>query len=194
MGECPKLTNTWEANKALPPTPNKSVCDCMVKAASCVPKSNVTPKDIKHGFDFICTKSSNCVGISKDSAKGIYGAYSMCDDKAKFAHVLDVYYKSQNKADKACDFNGAATTQKSSIDDSCKALLDAASDINKQAATATAPVNGKITGTSTGAPGKTTEESFAARSVTTSKIGLVSLAAQLCVIAAFTIGAGAVLL
>lgn len=190
MRDCPELTNTWEANKALPPTPNKSVCDCMVKAASCVPKSNATPKDMKKGFDFICTKSSNCVGISGNTAKGIYGAYSMCDEKAKFAHVLDVYYKSQNKAAGACDFDGTATIQKSSTDDSCKALLDAANDINKQAATATAPVNGKITGTAAASPGKTTEESFAVRSVPASMIGLGSVTAQICVVISFILGAG----
>ncbi|KAK2609360.1 hypothetical protein QQS21_002141 [Conoideocrella luteorostrata] len=149
MGECPKLTNTWEANKALPPTPDRRLCDCMVKAASCVPKPNLSNQYVRQMFDFTCgSKTGACVGITGHTATGVYGAYSMCDDAAKLTHVLDTYYTSQKRAAGACNFEGNAKLQKSEVDETCKAVLASASIINSQAATATVPVGGKSTGAS----------------------------------------------
>ena len=71
----------------------------------------------------------------------------MCDGSAKLAYVLDAYYQKQKNGDISCNFGGAATIQKPSEEASCSSALASASDANKQAATATAPVSGKATST-----------------------------------------------
>ena len=141
--DCPSLSSDWQANSDLPPTPDQSLCDCMVAAASCVPSKGLATKDYGDLFDYICSADGgkNCVGIKADSEKGIYGAYSMCEPKAKLAYVLDTYYKSQNSASTACDFKGQATTQTGSDSSNCKDSLAAASSVNSQVATATAAVS-----------------------------------------------------
>lgn len=156
MNDCPKLADNWQANKALPPTPDKSLCDCMAKSVGCAPKSDLSAKDIQGVFDFICDKSpQSCVGINGNASTGVYGAYSMCAVNAKLHYVLDAYYNSQKKAKDACDFDGKASVQSASSDSSCSSALASASDVNQKAATATAPVGG--------AKATSTDESFAMR-------------------------------
>lgn len=147
MGECPALSSNWQANKSLPPTPNQSLCDCMIKSRSCVPKNNLPSEKYGGIFRFICqADKAACAGINGNTTTGVYGAYSMCDDKAKLAYVLDEYYKHQNSATYACDFEGAAQIQSSDNDSSCRDALAKASSANKIAATATAAFNPSSTG------------------------------------------------
>ncbi|RCI16854.1 hypothetical protein L249_1887 [Ophiocordyceps polyrhachis-furcata BCC 54312] len=151
----PKSAN-WKANSALPPTPDQSLCDCMVKSRSCVQKKGLTPDDYSSMFGFICGAAPEvCTGIRGNASTGVYGAYSMCSDSAKLDFVLDAYYAKQNKDSSACDFDQKAGLQSGSADSSCDAKLARASDINKHAATATAPIGGGATSTddSSAAPG-----------------------------------------
>ncbi|KAF6800934.1 beta-glucanosyltransferase [Colletotrichum musicola] len=138
--ECPGISSSWEVSgKALPPTPNKSLCECMVKSLSCTPKSGLKASAIGEMFGFICGADAKaCSGISANTTTGVYGAYSMCDDEQKLAFVLDAYYKNQNQANTACDFDGQAQTQTpSSSDSSCSSALASAEAANSVAATAT---------------------------------------------------------
>lgn len=140
---CPEIGDVWKASTVLPPTPDEDLCDCMVKAASCVPKSSLATKDFGDIFDVICGMDGNyCAGINGNATSGVYGAYSMCSDKAKLAHVLDVYYQAQDEASDACDFDDAAETQDPKTESSCEDSLAAASSVNEEAATATSPVDG----------------------------------------------------
>ncbi|KAL8376878.1 hypothetical protein RB595_007825 [Gaeumannomyces hyphopodioides] len=138
--ECPATHDKWRANANLPPTPDKSVCDCMVKAATCAPSSSVSSKQYGEIFGYICAQSGNpCGGINGNATTGIYGPYSMCDDKAKLTHVLDTYYKSQKNSAGACDFKGKAEIVSSpSTPSSCTAALSSASAAVENARTATA--------------------------------------------------------
>ncbi|GJN76491.1 1,3-beta-glucanosyltransferase gas1 [Purpureocillium lilacinum] len=141
--KCPDLSNTWRANSELPPTPDKSLCDCMSKSRSCVSAKDLDPKKYGAMFGFICgADASICSAIQGNATTGVYGAYSMCSDADKLNYVLDAYYSKLNKAKDACDFKGQATTQSPSKDSSCDSKLATASDINKKVATATAPVGG----------------------------------------------------
>lgn len=138
---CPALTDDWQAINDLPPTPDAGLCTCMQKSLSCVRSSSIDTSDYGDIFGFICGKSpSVCAGINGDASTGVYGAYSMCDDGAKLDYVLDAYYQSQQKASTACDFNGQAQVVSAKPVATCSAALASASAINKQAATATAPV------------------------------------------------------
>ena len=115
--ECPTVNSTWASSAKLPPTPNQDACDCMVKAASCVPVENLDVSGYKPMFDYICDNDGDaCSGISGNVSEGTYGTYSMCSDKAKLTYLLDAYYKSQKQASTACDFDGNATTQSGSGD------------------------------------------------------------------------------
>ncbi|KJZ77654.1 hypothetical protein HIM_02831 [Hirsutella minnesotensis 3608] len=156
--QCPgSNTENWQANAALPPTPDQSLCDCMVKSRSCVQRKGLSPKDYGSVFGYICGEAPEiCTGINGNASMGVYGAYSMCSESAKLDYVLDAYYTKMKKASDACDFNGKANVQNGNSDSSCSSKLARASDINKQVATATSPVGGgaaSATGDSFGVPG-----------------------------------------
>ncbi|KND93684.1 1,3-beta-glucanosyltransferase gel4 [Tolypocladium ophioglossoides CBS 100239] len=120
---CPQINSTWEANSVLPPTPNESVCSCMVKSSECVPASNLASSSYGDIFNYICGKDESlCSGIQGNSSTGVYGAYTMCADQDKLAFVLNAYYQSLNKAADACDFNGQAKTQAASSQGNCTTL------------------------------------------------------------------------
>ncbi|PFH59710.1 hypothetical protein XA68_11973 [Ophiocordyceps unilateralis] len=142
--QCPdNKSENWKANSALPPTPDQSLCDCMVKSRSCVQKQGLSPKDYGSIFGFICGAAPEvCAGIRGDPSTGVYGAYSMCSDSAKLDYVLDAYYVKMKKDQSSCDFDKKAGLQSGSVDSSCDSKLARASDINRQVATATAPVGG----------------------------------------------------
>ncbi|KAK2594185.1 hypothetical protein QQS21_008124 [Conoideocrella luteorostrata] len=190
MNECPKLTDNWQANSALPPTPDQKLCDCMAKSRSCVPKSDLSSKKFGDVFGFICKASpESCVGINANATTGVYGAYSMCDDRSKLAYVLDAYYTSQKKAKDACDFEGSAQLASANSDSSCSGALASASDVNKKAATATGPVGGgaaKPTGTG---------DSFAVHGAPVARLFSVGdFAVGLYMLVALGVGAGMVAL
>ena len=122
--ECPPVNSTWQSSAKLPPPPNKDACDCMVKAATCVPVEDLDVSGYKPMFDYICDNDQDaCSGISGDASEGTYGTYSMCYDKAQLTYLLDAYYKGQKQDSTACDFEGNATTQSGSGSlDSCDEL------------------------------------------------------------------------
>jgi hypothetical protein len=144
---CPPLDADWQASNLLPPTPNAGLCTCMQESLSCVRASGLDSSDYGDIFSFICGKSpAVCAGINGNATNGVYGAYSMCDDGAKLDYVLDAYYQSQQKASTACDFNSQAQVVSAKPVATCSAALASAAAINKQAATATAPVGAGSTG------------------------------------------------
>lgn len=184
--ECPAIQDAWLASDSLPPTPDKSLCDCMVKSRSCAPKSDTSPKKFGEIFDYICgVDKALCVGISGNASTGVYGAYNMCDDEAKLAFVLDAYYAKQ-KDTGACDFDGAATTQQASTEATCSAALESASQINKHAATATSSTRGKSS---------SSDNSFAVHGVSfTRSFSVGDFAFGLYMIVALGAGAAAIVL
>lgn len=145
--ECPTPHSGWRAHANLPPTPDQAVCDCMVKASSCAPSSSLSSKDYGEIFGFICGQPDKpCSGINGNTTTGVYGPYSMCDDKAKLTHVLDTYYKSQKNAAGACDFKGKAQLTTPTTASSCSAALSSASAAVENARTATAAPAGNGNG------------------------------------------------
>lgn len=136
---CPQLSNTWQASDSLPPLPDSGLCDCMFNSLQCVPKTGLDSKKFGDIFGFICgAVPAACAGINTNTTTGVYGTYSMCTDVQKLGHVLDAYYKSQQKSASACDFNGQAVVNKSpAAASSCSAALSSASAANSVAATAT---------------------------------------------------------
>lgn len=167
LSECPAVNESWQANEALPPTPNKMLCDCMVNSLSCIPRAGLDEKQFANIFDFACRGNTElCAGINANSTSGVYGAYSMCEARAKLAFVMDAHYKKQNGMTAACDFDGAAETQRASIERQCESLLTEAKKVNEFAATAT-----------TAAPGATTTKDSKSTTI------LVSLAISLLAVA-----------
>jgi len=142
---CPDVSSNWKVTgDALPPTPDEKLCDCMYKTLSCVPSRDLSPKDYGPIFGYICgAKGNSCAGITANTETGVYGAFSMCNPQQKLGHVLDAYYRSQNSASGACDFDGQAVIQKkAAADASCKDGLASASAQNSIAATATSGSSG----------------------------------------------------
>jgi hypothetical protein len=192
---CPSQSKTWKVNALLPPTPDKSLCDCMVKSRSCVPADDLKAKDFNEIFGYICGENKKiCTAINANATAGIYGAYSMCDNEAKLAYILDAYYKDQNNAADACDFKGKATTQKAENQDSCKAKLESADKINKEVATATAAA-GPAASTGESSSSEEDDESFGLQAATIARVfslGDYAVGAYMAV--AGVVGTGMVLL
>ncbi|EHK21902.1 glycoside hydrolase family 72 protein [Trichoderma virens Gv29-8] len=179
MGECPALSSNWRASKSLPPTPDQTLCDCMVKSLSCIPKKDLSSEKFGKIFGYICEKDkAACAGIDRNTTTGVYGAYSMCDDRAKLAYIMDTYYKHQKNGAYACDFDGAANTQSPENDASCDAAIAKASAENDRAATATGPSGAASTGK---------DDENAARAVSVSN-GLYPFTVGFCTILWFFVG------
>ncbi|KAK4446849.1 protein EPD1 [Podospora aff. communis PSN243] len=189
---CPGIAKNWKVKgDSLPPTPDKSLCDCMFSSIACGPVSDLTPREFGDIFKYICENDKKaCAGISADPETGVYGAYSMCNAKQKLGYVLDAYYKNQGNAKDACDFRGKAALARSpTVPDSCKTALASASSINAIAATATSASGNGGTGSSSGG-GKKENSAGSSRSLFT----LGDLAIGLYAIMAMGAGAGVLLL
>jgi hypothetical protein len=173
---CPATNNNWRASATLPPTPNKELCSCMVKSLSCVADTNIDPDEMGELFATVCGYGDSCQGISADPSTGEYGAYSMCNPTEQLSHAFNQYYLSQNSAADACDFGGAAKTQKpSKPSGTCGDLIEEAGEDG--------------TGTVTSGPGGSgTGSPNAAATMPAFSFGLVSLGAY--VLCAMAAGAG----
>ncbi|ROT34497.1 1,3-beta-glucanosyltransferase gel4 [Sodiomyces alkalinus F11] len=137
---CPPLQEHWRVTSdALPPTPDDDLCECMVSTLSCVPESNIRPREMQAIFDFICSEDpAACAGITTNTETGVYGAYSMCDDRQKVAFVMNEYYHNLDEASDACDHEGLGVVRSApGADSTCSSGLASASSQNEYAATAT---------------------------------------------------------
>jgi len=181
---CPPLDDNWVASNSLPPTPNQELCDCMFNSLTCVPAKGLALKDYGAIFDYICDASKeSCVGINGDVTSGVFGAYSMCGAKEKLGYVLDAYYKNQNMASSACDFDGQAVlTSAPAAASTCSKILSSASAANSVAATAT------------GAGGAAKSSNIAAPIPIKNAFTIGELAVGLYAVVAMGVGAGMVLL
>lgn len=113
---CPTTGDDWLASDTLPPTPDEDLCDCMMDSLSCVVSEDISDKKVGNLFGTVCGFGV-CTGISGNATNGDYGAYSMCKPRQQLSFAMNRYYqqqKSKGHGAKACDFNGAATTQSSS--------------------------------------------------------------------------------
>ncbi len=112
----------------------------MFSTLSCVPAPGLDVKNYGAIFGYICgADGAACANINTNTTTGVYGPYSMCNDTQKLGVVLDAYYKHQNSASTACDFDGSAKVVKAAgAGGSCSASLASASSAASVAATATA--------------------------------------------------------
>lgn len=126
--DCPPENEFWEASTNLPPTPNESLCQCMVKSLDCVAKSTVPETAMGDLFNFVCGQSNaDCSAITTNGTTGVYGAFSMCSSSERLSYVFNTYYHANKKNPQACDFNGNATTQTAATNTDCKSALQSAS-------------------------------------------------------------------
>ena len=147
---CPNVGSNWKVTgSSLPPTPDADICTCAYNAAKCRQSDKLDAKDYGPIFNFICDKDPKaCAGLKKDTEKGVYGPYLMCNPKEQLAVVLDAYYANQGSSASACDFKGAAqVVSNPSPAQSCAAKLQVANAAASAAATATA---GSTSSSSTG--------------------------------------------
>jgi 1,3-beta-glucanosyltransferase GAS1 len=136
---CPAVGDSWQAAEALPPTPNRDLCECMYASLSCQPAASLSSDDYGDIFDYVCANDADaCSSIKHDEATGVYGPYVGCNSTQQLGAVLQAYYENQNSASTACDFKGSATINSEPASNStCKTLMDAASSSAAIAATAT---------------------------------------------------------
>ncbi|ERT00588.1 1,3-beta-glucanosyltransferase GAS1 [Sporothrix schenckii 1099-18] len=186
---CPAIGSNWAASDILPPTPNNATCECMYKSLTCVPSASLNSSSYGALFGSICgADSSACAGITANTSTGVYGAYIMCDAGEQLAYALDTYYRNQNSASSACDWNGQAQVVKApAAASSCSALLSSASASNSFAATATA-------GSSSTSGGSSSTSKNAAPTAMRNMLTLGDLSVGLYVLVAMATGAGMVLL
>lgn len=136
--KCPSTDKkNWQAAEQLPPTPDKTLCKCMVDSLSCVPSDDLSEKSFGKLFGAVCGENpAVCDGITGNTTLGNFGAYSMCSPAEKLAFVLDSYYKKQNKASDACSWKGQAKVQKGNTASSCEKSLKSAEQKNQEVSSA----------------------------------------------------------
>ncbi|KAI4599455.1 1,3-beta-glucanosyltransferase gas1 [Pestalotiopsis sp. 9143b] len=136
---CPATGDDWKAAEALPPTPNRELCECMYASLSCQPASSLSSDDYGDIFGYVCAQDEDaCSSIKHDESTGVYGPYVGCNSTQQLGAILQAYYENQNSASTACDFDGSATiNSEPASDDTCKAMMEAASSSASVAATAT---------------------------------------------------------
>jgi len=94
--DCPVENEFWEASSKLPPTPNESLCQCMVKSLGCVAKSSVSDKVIGDLFSFVCGQTnSDCSAITANGTTGTYGAFSMCSANERLSWAFNMVSKNK---------------------------------------------------------------------------------------------------
>ncbi|CEL04458.1 hypothetical protein ASPCAL05588 [Aspergillus calidoustus] len=128
---CPTVNKAWEASEDLPPSPNAQLCSCMDSTLTCKVKDSVDAEEYGEIFDYICGLEGGkyCAGQKADAYNGTYGAYSVCTSKQKLSFVMTQYYKGQNNAADACDFDSRGeVVEASDSSDSCSSLLDQAGE------------------------------------------------------------------
>lgn len=190
---CPPIGPNWKVKgETLPPTPDATLCDCMYSSISCRPAKSLDKKDYGPIFSYVCENEPEaCVGINGNTTKGVYGAYSMCNAEQKLGYVLDAYYKAQNSASSACDFDGQAELRTPNAASSCSEKLAAASSANEVAATATGSTD---SASQTGGSGSDDNENAAPGFAQRSMLMFGDVAVGLYVAVAMAAGASMVLL
>lgn len=125
--QCPPTGAGWNASSALPPTPNKELCGCMLRNLTCVAKQDLDGDTISQLFGTVCGLDEDaCAGVQKDGSTGTYGALSMCSPIEQLSWAFNAYYFNQPSARRAqaCDFEGNAQTQRpASASNTCRELL-----------------------------------------------------------------------
>jgi len=130
---CPTVDANWQAASVLPPTPNQSVCSCMVNSLSCVAAGTISTESIGTFFGEVCgyIGGKACAGIVRNTTTGTYGAYSMCNATEQLSNAFDTYYKSQGSVASACNFGGnAAVVKPIGAASSCSSIIAAATSAN----------------------------------------------------------------
>lgn len=88
--DCPTEGEFWEASSNLPPTPDQSLCACMVKSLECVAKDSVPEKGMGDLFGFVCGQpDADCSGITANGTTGVYGAFSMCSSSERLSWAFN---------------------------------------------------------------------------------------------------------
>lgn len=151
---CPAVGDAWQAAAALPPTPNRDLCECMYKSLTCTLDSSVTADGYGSMFSYICSNDADaCASIASDPATGVYGPYVGCNSTQQLGAVLQAYYENQNSASTACDFGGNATINSSPASNStCDTLMEAASSSASAGATSTGSSSGSSSTANFAAP------------------------------------------
>ncbi|KAH8791634.1 Glucanosyltransferase-domain-containing protein [Hyaloscypha finlandica] len=186
---CPATGANWAAASALPPIANADVCTCMVTSLSCVAETGLSDNTTASLFSTVCgLDKTACAGINTNGTTGVYGAYSMCNSYQKLSFSLDQYYKNQNKASTACNFNGQAKTQSGSTSSSCSSLL------NQAGSAGTGTVTTAPTGTGASSSSGTSTKKSAAGTVIIPRLDMGLLQLSIYLFVAGIAGGGMILL
>ncbi|KAH8798177.1 Glucanosyltransferase-domain-containing protein [Hyaloscypha sp. PMI_1271] len=186
---CPATGANWAAASALPPIANADVCTCMVTSLSCVAETGLSDNTTASLFSTVCgLDKTACEGINTNGTTGVYGAYSMCNSYQKLSFSLDQYYKNQNKASTACNFNGQAKTQSGSTSSSCSSLL------NQAGSAGTGTVTTAPTGTGASSSSGTSTKKSAAGAVIIPRLDMGLLQLSIYLFVAGIAGGGMILL
>ena len=197
---CPTLNSTWEAVTNLPPTPNDSICSCMVSNLTCVAKSTLSSNSIQDQFNYICDPAhgNNCLGVTANASTGVYGAFSMCNETERLSYAFNQYYLNQTATNSQntspCDFSGTAQKVSPKLGSGCGSVLSQAG-VSGTGAITNAPSATGGSGSSAGSSSGSSSSSKGAAGVVgvpAIDFGLIKLAAY--VTTAVLVGAGFIMM
>lgn len=164
--KCPTLATTWSATASpLPPTPKRQLCECMYSSLACAVVPGTNEDTYESLLADVCSLDVDaCTQIGSNGTTGEYGIYTACNSTEQLGFAFNRYYSSKNKSTKACDFNGAAQTQKpTQLSNTCQTLVD-------EAHTSTATPSASSTATFTG--GSMSSSSASSGLATSAQVGI----------------------
>jgi len=161
--------NFLASSATLPPSPDETSCSCMYNSLQCVvDTSSATPASIAAASDYACAHGAACANTATNSATGVYGLWSACDDIQRASYIINSYYqKNKNQGATACNFPDQTTNQNtgkivssSSTISDCVASNPGASSTSatgtNPTSRVTSPTNGASTTTTTNGGAATT--------------------------------------
>ena len=140
---CPSDSG-WEASVNLPPTPDQDACNCAVSSATCSTAGQVSDEQIGQLLGTVCGQPGThaCSLLQRNGTTGNYGAYSFCNGAQQLAIAFNAYYQENKGQSNACNFKGAAHTQKPSAASTCSAVMASASSAATNGVQAGGSANG----------------------------------------------------
>lgn len=152
---CPSANTTFLASSSLPPTPNLSACNCIVKNSLSCLFTPTTPQGVNGvgslldlGCQLLGQNGGSCDAIAGNGQTGTYGALSGCDPNTKLSYVFSQYYERTARNPQSCSFGGNATVASPLPSDSAAAASAQASCLSANptgVVTPTAPATASAT-------------------------------------------------
>jgi hypothetical protein len=123
-------TTVMQLATVLPPTPDATLCNCMMETLDCAQNSDTIVETeslnaTENLLNRVCPQNKSwCLGASANATEGSYGAFSVCNSTERASWVLNRLYSGRGRDSEACTSSGGLLRMPSkSQSKKCQSLL-----------------------------------------------------------------------